>query len=212
MTRIWPARLLALVLAVIGLTLTIGGGWLIALGGSAYYLVAGLAMLGSAWLFWQGRLLGGWVYVALFLFSAAWGFAEARGDAWALVPWLIAPLVLLIFTAIVMASMSADANRWKWAGGGIALALVFVIGSFALMGSEGTAVAALPPPSSQVMNDPSGLATGADWPAYGGTYAAWRYSPLNQIDAGNVGKLEKVWETHIGGMPSDPKYQKLYGT
>lgn len=212
MMRIWPARILAIILAVIGLTLTLGGGWLAALGGALYYLIAGLVMLTSAWLLWQGRLLGGWLYVGLFLFSAAWGFAEARGNAWAMVPWLIAPLVLLMVTAIVMASISADPQRWKWAGGGSLLALLFVAGSFILMGRDNTAVAALPTPSSQSMNDPSGLATGADWPAYGGTYAAWRYSPLTQIDANNVGKLEKVWETHIGGMPSDPKYQKLYGT
>ena len=54
--------------------------------------------------------------------------------------------------------------------------------------------------------------TGADWPAYGGTNAAWRYSPLTQIDASNVGKLRKVWEVHTGGLPTNPDYTKLYGT
>ena len=62
------------------------------------------------------------------------------------------------------------------------------------------------------MTDPSGTSTGTDWPAYGGTDAAWRYSPLTQITPDNVGKLRKVWEVHTGGMPNNPDYVKLYGT
>ncbi len=33
-----------------------------------------------------------------------------------------------------------------------------------------------------------------DWPVYGGTNAANKYSPLTQINAGNVGDLEVAWE------------------
>jgi quinoprotein glucose dehydrogenase len=62
------------------------------------------------------------------------------------------------------------------------------------------------------MNDPSGFGTGADWQAYGGTNAAWRYTPLTQITPDNVDKLRKVWEVHTGGMPTNSDYAKLYGT
>ncbi|HXB96150.1 MAG TPA: bile acid:sodium symporter, partial [Puia sp.] len=34
---------------------------------------------------------------------------------------------------------------------------------------------------------------GADWPAYGGNTAGNRYSPLDQINAGNVGRLGVAW-------------------
>jgi quinoprotein glucose dehydrogenase len=44
---------------------------------------------------------------------------------------------------------------------------------------------------------------GADWPAYGGTYAAQRYSPLSQITPSNVGDLELAWEYRTGDMPSE---------
>lgn len=43
---------------------------------------------------------------------------------------------------------------------------------------------------------------GNDWPQYGGTFAAQRYSPLDQIDAGNIGDLKQVWLAHTGDMPS----------
>jgi quinoprotein glucose dehydrogenase len=209
----WAASLLAIVMALIGVVLAIGGAWLVMLGGSLFYLIAGIALLVSAWLLFRGRLLGGWIYIGLFVLSAIWGFAESRGNAWAMIPWLIAPLVILIAVLLVMPTLTRTKNRWKFAGGGIALAALFVILSFAILGSSGgTAVAALPVQSSPGMGDPSVQAVGGDWPDYGGTNAAWRFSPLTQIDASNAGKLTKVWEVHTGGLPTDPDYTKLYGT
>ena len=213
MQRKWAAAILALVIALIGIVLTIGGAYLVSLGGSPYYVIAGISMLSSAWFLFRGRLLGGWIYIGLFILTAAWGFAESRGNAWAMVPWLIAPLVLLVFVLLVMPTLSAAPSRWRIAGGGIVLAVILVIASFGLLGMNvESPAAALPAQNSPGMNDPSGLSTGADWPAYGGTNAAWRYSPLTQIDASNVGKLRKVWEVHTGGLPTDPSFSKLYGT
>ncbi len=170
-------------------------------------------MLASAWFLFRGRLLGVWIYVGLFVLSAIWGFAEARGNAWAMVPWLIAPLVLLIAVLLVMPTLTPARNRWRMAGGGIAAALVFVIVSFAALGNNGSgAAAALPAQSSPGMSDPSLAPTGADWQAYGGTNAAWRFSPLTEVRPDNVGKLRKVWEVHLDGGPSNPDYAKLYGT
>src|SRR5690242_19056546 len=101
----WAATLLAILMAVIGIILTVGGIWLVALGGSVYYLIAGVAMLASAWFLFRGRILGAWIYVGLFILSAIWGFAESRGNAWAMVPWLVAPLVILILTLLVMPTL-----------------------------------------------------------------------------------------------------------
>ncbi len=213
MKRSWPAMILAIVLAVIGIVLTIGGAWLAVLGGSIYYLIAGVALLASAWFLFNGRLLGGWIYIALFILSAVWGFAESRGNAWAMIPWLVAPLVLLIAVLLVMPTLTRDRNRWKFAHGGIALGILFVAVSFVILGhNSDTDAAALPAQSSPGMTDPSVDTTGADWPAYGGTNAAWRFSPLTQITPANVGKLQQVWQVHTGGLPTDPNYTKLYGT
>ena len=43
---------------------------------------------------------------------------------------------------------------------------------------------------------------GGDWPQYGGTFAAQRYSPLDQINTDNVGDLKQVWLAHTGDLPS----------
>jgi len=213
MRSTWPAIVLAIFIALIGIVLTAGGAWLLFLGGSPYYVIAGIALLASAWFLFRGKVIGVWIYCGLFILSAVWGFAESRGDAWAMVPWLVAPLVLLVAALLVMPTLMRAENRWKIAGGGIVLSVLFVAVSFAVLGATGgKAAAALPSPRSPGMGDPSGLATGADWPAYGGTGAARRYSPLTQITPENVGKLEKVWEVHTGGMPTSADYKKLYGT
>ncbi len=40
--------------------------------------------------------------------------------------------------------------------------------------------------------------TGVDWPGYGGNKAGNRYSPLDQIDTGNVGRLGLAWTYDTG--------------
>lgn len=42
---------------------------------------------------------------------------------------------------------------------------------------------------------------GTDWPFYGGDANATRYSPLDQIDAANVGRLERAFVYRTGDMP-----------
>jgi len=45
-------------------------------------------------------------------------------------------------------------------------------------------------------------ATRADWPSYGGTYAAQRYSALDQIDTTNVARLTPAWNFQTGDPES----------
>src|SRR5882672_6838283 len=52
------------------------------------------------------------------------------------------------------------------------------------------------------------LAPGAycqtDWPAYGYDQAGQRYSPLKQIDTGNVSKLRRAWQYGIPANAASP--------
>src|SRR5262249_19975395 len=45
-------------------------------------------------------------------------------------------------------------------------------------------------------------ATQENWPTYGGSYRAWRYSALDQIHTGNVKRLAPVWAFQTG----DPEH------
>ena len=202
--RRWPAVALGAIIGLIGLVLAIGGAWLAGLGGSLYYFPIGIAMVLSGLLLVRGRMSGGWLYVAIVAVTILWAFWETGGLAWALVPRVIAPLVLLLVLIPVMAALSPRPERWRIAGAAVAVVLVVAIGGGLLFtrGYDTPPLAALPPAQAPGMGDPSGQATGADWPAYGGTTAARRYSPLTQITPANVGRMERVWLTHTGDLPS----------
>jgi len=45
------------------------------------------------------------------------------------------------------------------------------------------------------------------WPAYGGSKDRIHYSPLRQIDTGNVGGLRQVWAYHCGDVDSNSQIQ-----
>ena len=210
--RSWSA-LIGVVLALIGLVLAMGGAWLSILGGSLYYLITGVAMVVAGVMLVRGRINGGWLYIAIVLLTVLWAFWEVGSNPWALVPRVIAPIVLLIAVLLVMPTLSIAVNRWRNGLVAVATTLIATTAAFTMLGTrDDVAVAALPAPASAGMADPSGQSTGADWPAYGGTYAARRYSPLTRVNLENVGKLEKVWETHTGGLPTNPNFTKLYGT
>ncbi|WP_264784284.1 LPXTG cell wall anchor domain-containing protein, partial [Gluconacetobacter azotocaptans] len=78
--------LTAVVCALIGLYLLAGGVWLTALGGSAYYVVAGLMLLVTAGLLFRRRQEALWVYAALLIGTMIWAVAEVGFDFWALAP------------------------------------------------------------------------------------------------------------------------------
>lgn len=195
--------ILGLIFLLIGLTLTVGGGWLISLGGSAYYLLAGLGLIASGVFLMRGRLLGAWIYIAVFIATIAWALWEVGLAGWPLVPRVIAPTVLLVLLLAVTPILRPGAPGRRLALGGFgALALFLLVGGF-MVGQAGRLPAASPlPAAGGLMADPALLTVGADWPAYGATYSARRYSPLTQINAENVGQLKRAWMIHTGDMPS----------
>ncbi|MBI1196574.1 MAG: membrane-bound PQQ-dependent dehydrogenase, glucose/quinate/shikimate family [Phenylobacterium sp.] len=198
----WAVRALGAVLALIGLVLAGGGAWLAAVGGSPYYLLAGAALIGSGVLLWRLSLLGAAVYALTFLATVVWALWEVGLDGWGLIPRLFGPAVLMALVLWAAAGLVAPARRaiaWLILGGFVVTALAFSVGVYAVDGPK--RAAPLPGPRF-AMSEPSLHAAGADWPAYGGTYSARRYSPLSQITPSNVGRLERAWVFHTNDLPS----------
>ncbi|AJP74415.1 membrane-bound PQQ-dependent dehydrogenase, glucose/quinate/shikimate family [Sphingomonas hengshuiensis] len=200
----WASIAVGALVGAIGLVLLLGGAWLAVLGGSIYYLVTGAAMIAAGVLLIRGQTVGGWLYVAIVVASVAWAWWEVGANAWAQVPRVIAPVVLLFAVLLALPTLSARHNRWRMAFSGVALALVLTIANFWAAAASGPnpILGALPAAGTGGMADPSGQQVGADWPSYGGTGAARRYSALAQINPDNVGKLQRAWGIHTGDMPS----------
>jgi len=209
----WLSILIGMLVALIGLLLVVGGAWLALLGGSLYYLLTGVAMTVAGVLLVRGRMVGGWVYLAIVLLSMVWAWWEVGANAWAQVPRVIAPVVLLLGVILAMATLSRRADRWRLAVIGLVAALLVTTVDFwvAAANQPDPVLAALPAAGTRGMADPSGQSVGADWPSYGGTVSARRYSALAQINAENVGKLRRAWTIHTGDLPSSPQIRNTYG-
>jgi quinoprotein glucose dehydrogenase len=200
----WAAIILGSLMIVLGIVLAVGGAWLLSLGGSFYYLAAGIGLIVSGYLLNQRRVEGAWLYLLLFLLTLVWAWWEVGADGWALVPRTIGPAVLLI--AVLALTPKLHPFRYQYeAAATVTAGLLLLLGTAVIMigpsGRASAAVGVVPPPT-MTMNDPSPLKTGADWPAYGGSYSARRYSPLDQINRDNVAKLTKVWTFHTGDLPN----------
>lgn len=192
----------SLVLALVGLYLGIGGAWLLAVGGSAYYLLAGIFIVMTAILVWMRRPAAFWVYAAVMLGTLIWAIAEVGFDFWQLAPRgdVLAPLGVWLLLPFVARRIAVPARAAKAALGVTVLLAVVTLG--ASLTQDRHAVRGVASFASQ----PQGDVAGTDWTAYGGTNWGDRFSALAQITPANVGKLKLAWQFRTGDMrgPHDP--------
>ncbi len=184
-------RLFAVSAISIGIALAIPGAYLLSLGGSPYYVIAGpvLAVAGVA--LWRGRTGGAWLFAALWAATLGWALWEAGPDGWALLP----RIGLLTGMGIVLALILWRPTQ-RTAAGAVAAIALLAAGGLALHASHGVAAPADGAPAAA----PSAAADG-EWHHIGRTVGADRFSPLEQITPGNVGRLAVAWTAHLG-MPA----------
>ncbi len=199
----WAVLALGAVLLVTGAILLLGGVRLMTLGGSWYYAIAGALLVWAGLLIMQRRILGAWIYGAAFLLTLVWALWEVGLQGWPLVPRVVGPIVLLVLVVLALPVLEPGrGGRWRWFGlAGVAV--LVLVGGFAIGQANRPDPAGALPNASLAMSDPSLLSIGADWPAYAGTDAARRYSPLTQITPENVGQLERAWVYRTGDLPEE---------
>ncbi len=200
----WAVFALGLFFILFGLPLLIGGARLIALGGSWYYLPAGLAFIASGALLMLRRRLGATVYGALFVVTVFWSLFEVGLNGWALVPRIfgLSILLLLVLAALPVLRPVRSVRRLALIGLGGFATVVVVLGILLVIAGR-PAVHGAVPVVSIAATGAAPVPVGADWLAYGGTYGAQRYSSLKQIDLDNVGQLTRAWEYRTGDLPSE---------
>ncbi|ACG78002.1 glucose dehydrogenase [Phenylobacterium zucineum HLK1] len=207
----WIAMAFGVLLGLIGVVLAIGGAWLVVIGGSPYYLLAGLGLLASGWFLFQGRVLGAWIYAAVFVATLVWAVWEVGLAGWPLIPRVFGPAILFLLAMAVVPALTPQRTPRRIAlAGAVGLVAVVVVGGIAIAVANRPDAPRPLPAAAMAMTDPSPMTVGADWPAYGGTYAAHRYSPLAQITPDNVGRLERAWVAHTRDLPSE-RAKKKYG-
>lgn len=200
----WTVFVLGVILVLLGLPLLVGGVWLMAIGGSWYYFPAGLALIASGFLLAFRKRLGAIVYGAFFVLTVVWSLYEVGLDGWALVPRVFGLSILLlpVLAALPVLQPARPMRGFLIAGLGGFAVVVAVLGVL-LVEAGRPRVDGTVPAASAATAVLAPMAAGEDWPAYGGTHAAQRYSSLTQIDRGNVGQLKRAWEYRTGDLPEE---------
>ncbi|NYS78338.1 MULTISPECIES: membrane-bound PQQ-dependent dehydrogenase, glucose/quinate/shikimate family [Halomonadaceae] len=204
----WALFALAVVLFLLSLPLVIGGGYLLYLGGSPYFLLAGIAILFSAVLICRDSPWGVWLYVATVAVTFAWSLWEIAGKGWMPI-WQVdlmarvgVLLALMIMALLLLPAMYRRLGRYPPAS--IRYLGVIVLAGFAaalgllLLGTHTQTSGT----TADVTNtSPTDTPDSTDWVAYGGTNSAQRFSPAAQITPANASQLEKAWEFNTGDEP-----------
>jgi quinoprotein glucose dehydrogenase len=123
----WWTMLVGIVLVIFGLPIAAGGVWLIALGGSWYYLPAGIGLLLTAYFLFRRDMTAIWVYLITYVATLIWALWEAGFNGWAQVPRLVAPTVVLLLVLSTIPMLRGSIRRY---GTGMAAAAVTLAGAF----------------------------------------------------------------------------------
>lgn len=201
--------LTCLVLALFGIVLAAGGLWLVLLGGSPFHLIVGLLFLLTAILLYRRRAAALWVYAALVLIALAWGIWEVGFDWWQLGPrggviilvglWLLSPWIRRELVA--HGNIGGAASPWPLA---VPVVLSIAAALYAMTVDIHDVAGALPTDRVSSASFGGNVPDGA-WHQYGRTPYGQRYSPLDQIDTGNVANLKVAWQYQTGDvkLPDD---------
>jgi quinate dehydrogenase (quinone) len=194
-TRVWAAFAGGLI-GLVGLVLLGGGGWLIVLGGTPYYLLAGAGILATSVMLVRRDPFSGLVYGAVLAATLGWAIWEAGFSFWPLLPRLFAPAVLGLFLLLVIPSArrSVWRDRSGLATGVGALACLVVLGA-AIPETFRTGQALTP---AQVVSGAPAAQASSDWRYYGRDPGGARYTPVDQINRENVDELKVAWTFRTG--------------
>ncbi|MGZ2405642.1 glucose/quinate/shikimate family membrane-bound PQQ-dependent dehydrogenase [Rhizobium ruizarguesonis] len=192
---------------IIGLALGGGGLWLVTLGGSVFYLFAGLMFLITAGLLLMRKAVALWVYAVLVVAALAWAIWEVGFDwwqlgprggmiillgLWLLTPWIRRPLGLRSPTGITYA-----ANPWPLA---VPVILAILVALYSMTTDPHDLAGELPKDTVAANPAFGGSVPDGEWHQYGRTAFGQRYSPLDQITTENVSTLKEAWRYQTGDV------------
>ncbi len=212
----------AVVIAVLGAVLAFEGGRLVAVGGSWYYLIAGIALFLAGVLLALGKRAGLWLFGATLAGTIAWALWEVGLDGWGLVPRLamisVLGLLLLPFWGVARRRMSPLSG----AGYALVTGVLPILGAALILwpllmprNVELADASKLPADSATAFSrgtvpSPDGNVAAnhdaSNWTSYAGSNLSNHYTPGAQITPDNVKNLKVAWEFHTGDLkPKDSK-------
>ncbi|MFV4992775.1 membrane-bound PQQ-dependent dehydrogenase, glucose/quinate/shikimate family [Klebsiella pneumoniae] len=202
-----PLAIIGGIICILGFLLVAGGLWLITLGGSWFYLLAGILMAGSGIGLAKRRAWSLPAALVLLVFSIAWSLWEVGFDFWQSVPRIIAFLVVALIASLASPwLLRSDSRAVLRAKPAAVLSIIFAIGIVAFFSGmfipHPTVVAQNTTPSKVVKPD-AGQESGNDWPAWGRNVEGNRFAQFDQINKNNVKDLKVAWTYRTGDLAID---------
>ncbi|MBK0097578.1 membrane-bound PQQ-dependent dehydrogenase, glucose/quinate/shikimate family [Erwinia sp. S63] len=200
----WLAILGAIIL-VMAAFLIFYGWQLVSLHGSAYFLIAGVALLISGVQIIRQRVSGALLYGVVLVGTAIWALWDVGLDFWPLVSRLLTLAGFGILVALSLPLLLKKAGKkscWKLTAslaGGLAIAFAATLGGMFMphdpISASGDALplVKVKPGEEQV-----------NWDNYGNTSGGTRFVALDQITRDNVKDLQVAWTYRTGDIPVSP--------
>lgn len=197
--KVWLAAL-GLVILATGLFFSLYGYQLVALQGSAYFLISGVLMLAAAVQIIRARASGGVLFGMVFVGSLVWSLLDAGLDFWPLISRLMVLTGFMICVAASFPLLQRGSGRVGTPAPAFALAGVLTVGfaaAFWGMFQPHPVVAA-----SGAVDAPKAVSEEqANWEHYGNTAGGSRFVALDQITRDNVKDLQVAWTYRTGDTP-----------
>ncbi|MBF2715622.1 glucose/quinate/shikimate family membrane-bound PQQ-dependent dehydrogenase [Agrobacterium vitis] len=202
----------AVVFAVIGLALGGGGGYLLSLGGSPFYLIAGLAFILVALLLVMRKAAALWIYGLFILGCLGWAIWEVGFDWWQL--GTRGGLVIVLGFVLLLPAVRRRLGPLHRREGGIAASawpvalpvlVALVVAGYSMTQDPYDKPGTLPMDVASATPSYGGDMADGEWHQYGRTPYGQRYSPLSQITTDNVKTLKTAWTYQTGDvkLPGD---------
>lgn len=185
------------ILGLIALVLCGGGLKLLMLGGSPYYLVAGVMIMVTAVMVAIKQKYAVTLYAIFLLGTAAWAIWESGFQPWPLVARVFAPAILGC-AFLFGGSARGKQGRIPQLSSFVPPLIAFALAIFVVIPNQVAVTGVLPPATHAAV-------VSNDWVRYGNDDGGTHYSPLSDITEENVGRLTLAWRhaypTPVGSTP-----------
>jgi len=188
--------------ALLGLMLLGGGAWLVQLGGSWFYVAAGVVLVIEGVLLALGQRFVLTVHALLLAATMVWAIWEAGLDWWP----IAARADVFVLMAVWLLLPWPRSSGQPLGRGPLAAVLVVSVGIAAASWAFDRHDVAGDLPPRDLPATASSVPDG-EWHAYGRTAFGQRHSPLRSITPDNVATLKTAWTYRTGdvrGQPGDP--------
>ena len=191
-----PPRITAIVIGIFAAALFWQGVTLLGMGGTPYYVVAGLAMLVAAWDLFCGRPRGFVIFSGVLLLTLVWAVYESGSGFWTVGSriWIIGLFAVWLCLPMIRRGLWPQPIPKLFSLRSVQLSAVasaLVLGAMCVNQFSGSNVDFEPKQYGPAQN-------ASDWNAYGGNKAGTRYAPFETINADNVNQLQRAWEVRTG--------------